>query len=374
MRSLLRYFQNYFAAKNILGDDAILNGLVAADALFTSLVAEKKIPGLAISVLKNGKVYFEKGYGHSDLEQKINVAARTTSFRIASVSKCITGMALGKMVEDGIVHWDDSIYKHVPYFPKKKYDFSLRQLAGHTAGIRGYRGKEFALNQPCSIKESIVIFKNDPLVFEPGTDYLYTSFDFVLLSLAMQEASGISFGAYVAQHILQPLGMVATGPEQHIPDGQSGEEKSIGNALQQSRQGHALYYTKTATGYRKAVEVNNLFKLAGGGYLSTSADIAKLGQAILEHKILSPNTYKELLSSQTAGGTSTYYGLGFQVGKDKKGRTFFGHVGNSVGAYSNFFVYPEQRMVFSILINCTDPKVQDILDEVIAGLLEEADL
>jgi serine beta-lactamase-like protein LACTB len=72
-------------------------------------------------------------------------------------------------------------------------------------------------------------------------------------------------------------------------------------------------------------------------------------------------------------GKPTCYGLGWQVSEDEKGRRYFGHVGSSVGAYSNLFVYPEERMVFSILINCTDPKVQETLDEVINGLFSLSD-
>jgi serine beta-lactamase-like protein LACTB len=72
-------------------------------------------------------------------------------------------------------------------------------------------------------------------------------------------------------------------------------------------------------------------------------------------------------------GKQTYYGLGWQVSEDKKGRRYFGHVGSSVGVYSSLFVYPEQQMVFSILINCTDPKVQETLDEAINQLLTLSD-
>ncbi|MEL6484616.1 MAG: serine hydrolase, partial [Bacteroidota bacterium] len=63
-----------------------------------------------------------------------------------------------------------------------------------------------------------------------------------------------------------------------------------------------------------------------------------------------------------------YYGLGFQVSQDAAGRPYFGHVGNSVGAYSNFYVYPQQNVVVSILINCTDPKVQSDLDTAIQAI------
>ena len=318
---------------------------------------------MAVTILRDGETILQKGYGYADLERKISVNPKETIFRIASISKCITGIALGKMVEEGLIDFDASFFEYVPYYPKKKYDFTIRQLASHTAGIRSYRGKEFALNKPYSIKESIEVFQNDPLVFEPGKGYLYNSFDFVLLSLAMQEASGVPFEAYVKEKVLDPLGITNTFPSECHPErppaGRAGSRRVF----------DTQFYTKTATGFKKAVEVNNFYKLAGGGYLSTSYDIAKFGQAILERRLLKPATYNAILTSQMVNGSPTYYGLGFQVSQDAQGRPFVGHVGSSVGAYTDFFVYPKEKMVFSLLINCTDPKVQIELDNAIQVVL-----
>lgn len=344
-----------------------LHGLEKANACFHNLIAEKKVPGLGVTILDKGQVVFQKGYGYADLAKRRKVHPKRTVFRIASISKCITALALGKMMEEGIVDLDTSFYKYVPYFPKKRYDFSLRHLASHTAGIRGYRGKEFALNQDFSIKDSIAIFKDDPLFFEPGKGYLYNSFDFVLLSLAMQEASGVPFAQYVREQILMPLGLKNTIPPQKNVSSSLSTTLKINSQVENKTE----FYTRKSLGFKKAVEVNNAYKLAGGGYLSTSGDIAKLGQGILEGKLLKKATYDQLLTSQNVAGQPTYYGLGFQVSQDAKGRSFVGHVGNSVGAYTNFFVYPKEEKVVSILINCTDPKVQDGLDEAIDTIFEQ---
>lgn len=332
-----------------------LHGLEKADALFHNLVAEGKVPGLAITVLNKGAILLQKGYGYADLESRTKIDPKHTIFRIASISKCIAGLAFGRMVEEDILHWDDSLYDHVPYFPKKDFDMTLRQLAGHTAGIRAYKGKEFAMNRDFTIEDSIQVFKDDPLVFRPGHGYLYNSFDFVLLSLAMQEASGMPFPHYVKEKVLLPLGLEAT------------------YTAEDQQQHAATFYTKTSHSFKKAVPVNNAYKLAGGGFLSTSDDIAKLGQAVLEGKLLKKETYDQLLTSQTVNGKPTYYGLGFQVSQDASGRSFVGHVGNSVGAYTNLFIYPKEESVVSLLINCTDPKVQKELDEAISCFFEQVD-
>ena len=131
----------------------------------------------------------------------------------------------------------------------------------------------------------------------------------------------------------------------------------------------AAFYSKNRLGFRQAIPVDNFYKLAGGGYLSTSEDIASFGQAYLEGKAMNTEMRADFLTSAVVNGKRTYYGLGWQVSEDKKGRSFYGHVGNGVGGYSNFFVYPEEQMVFAILVNCTNPGVQDELDEIVDVLI-----
>ncbi len=346
----------------MVGDDVQVRGLAKADDLLSTLIASQKVPGLAISVLKNGVVFFQKGYGFADLEEKIRIQPKTSVFRIASVSKPIAATALAHMVSEGGIDLDASFYKYVPYYPKKKWDFTIRQLASHTAGIRGYLGKEYALNKPHSIKESIAVFKDSDLLFEPGTGYHYNSYDWVLISLAMQEASGIPFEDYVFKKVLQPLGLKSI-----FPADPSGIDRIETNELALT-----TFYSKRAIGFKPAVAANNYYKLAGGGYLATATDITKLGQAYLDKKVLDDTILEQFITSESLHEELTYYGLGWQVSQDAKGRSYYGHIGNGVGGYSNFFVYPEQSIVISILINCTNPNVQEVLDEVIHEILESS--
>tara|TARA_R110000868_G_scaffold69537_2_gene204615 strand:+ start:10792 stop:11880 length:1089 start_codon:yes stop_codon:yes gene_type:complete len=359
LNPILTYLKDIFAFNRIVGKDKHLHGLAKVDDLLQQLIASKKIPGLSISVLKNGNTIFQNGYGYADISKKTLINPENTVFRVASVSKPIAATALAYMVADGILDLDASFYKYVPYYPKKKWDFTIRQLASHTAGIRGYLGKEYGLNEPYSIKESISIFKDDDLLFEPGTSYHYNSYDWVLISLAMQEASGILFEDYVKQKVLLPLKLDNT-----YPATLNGKDCIENNTLKLT-----TFYSKCPIGFRKSISVNNYYKLAGGGYLSTSSDIVKLGQAYLDKQILNDEVLNQFLTSQVINNTPTYYGLGWQVSHDKKQRSFYGHIGNGVGGYSNFFVYPDQKMVVSILVNCTNPDIQNKLDEVIDVLI-----
>jgi CubicO group peptidase (beta-lactamase class C family) len=366
MNPIVRYLKNVFVAKRVLGENLELKGLVKADSLLQDMHVKNKFPGLAITVLKKGETIFQKGYGYSDIEGKLKVNPQQTIFRIASVSKPIAATALAHLVQEGVIDLDESFYTYLPDYPKKEWDFTIRQLASHTAGIRVYKGKEYGLNEPYSIKEGLAIFKNDPLVFEPGTEYLYTSFDWAMISAAMQNVSGIPFEEYVQEKVLNPLGMTNTLVPKCNPERNGRlDEKDINEVYTtQEKLCTTTFYTKVAAGFRKAIPVNNFYKLAAGGYLSTSEDVAKLGQAYLDKKLLKNEFRNQFLTAQEVNGKSTYYGLGWQVSEDVKGRKFYGHIGNGVGGYSNFFVYPEQQLVFSILINCTDPKIQPELDAV----------
>ncbi len=372
MHPITKYLKNLFATKRILGEDRQLRGEVKADAILQDLVNEEKVPGIGITVLRAGKIVLQKGYGYANMEDKTPIDPAKTVFRIASVSKPIAATALAYMVSEGVINLDASFYNYVPYYPQKKYDFTIRQLASHTAGIRGYKGTEYGLNKPYTIKEGIAVFKDDDLLFEPGTDYLYNSYDWVLISLAMQEASGIPFEEYVQNKVLDPLGMSNT----FVPECHPERSRFIGGGASSTQWASTAlslttFYSKNRLGFRKAIPVNNFFKLAGGGYLSTSQDIANFGQAFLDEKVLKKEILFQFLTSETIKRKPTYYGLGWQVSEDKKGRPFYGHVGNGVGGYSNFFVYPNEQMVFSILTNCTNPGIQNELDEVVDALLNK---
>lgn len=333
-----------------------LKYLAVADNRLHQAVTHGLVPGMVVSVSHSGQPLLRKGYGYADLDSKQVPHPDRTLFRIASISKPIAATALLHMVADGLIELDASLYDYVPYFPRKSYDFTIRQLAGHTAGIRGYRGREYGLNKTMSIREGLQVFQDDPLLFKPGTAFHYNSFGWVLLSLAMEEASGIPFSDYVAARVLSPLKMQATCPE-----------------LQGNSPGElATFYSLSGNGFRQAPPVNNEYKLAGGGYLSTAGDIALLGQAYLDGRIGPPALVAEFLQSQKINGKPTWYGLGWEVSHDATNRPYYGHTGNSIGAYTKLLVYPESRMVFVILMNCGGPRIEGEITQLIDSCFRAA--
>jgi CubicO group peptidase (beta-lactamase class C family) len=330
-------------------------GFAKADDILQKLVSKKRIPGLAITVTKNGKKEFSKGYGFADLDKKTLVSPSDTIFRIGSLSKPIAATGLAKLVEKKQLSLSDSIYRVLPDFPKKKYAFTLKQLGGHLAGIRNYKSNEFMNTESLTIKQGVALFQDDPLLFQPGKKIAYTSYSWNLLSLVMQKAVNKPFETIIKDEVLFPLSLTHTFPDK-----------------QQDIVGKATFYRKK--GLKRFVEVsnvNNYYKLAGGGYLSTADDISKLGNAYLTKGFLSNSIKTEFTTSQKIDDKLTYYGIGWQVSFDDKNRPYFGHIGNGFGGYGIFYVYPEEQVVVSILMNCSNPKQDKKFNIVINAMFEE---
>lgn len=318
------------------------------------LVKKKKVPGIAISVIKNDTLVFSKGFGYANLETKQNVNPNTTIFRVASVSKPISAVGLAKAIEAKQMDLDASIYTYLPDFPKKAYDFSLRQLGGHLAGIRNYKGNEFANTKPLTIAEGVALFKNDTLLFKPGTDYYYTSYSWNLIALSIQEKLKIPFEEFIKTQVLQPLGMTNTYADKN-----------------QDLKHKAKFYKKQRfRKFKEVAPVHNYFKLASGGYLSTSEDIALFGKALLNDRLLDPEILNVFTTSQQIGDRKTYYGIGFQVSYDHKGRPYYGHVGNGLGGYAIFYVYPKDNVVVSMLMNCSNPNKDKQFNKILDAILK----
>ncbi|MDQ3014003.1 MAG: beta-lactamase family protein, partial [Acidobacteriota bacterium] len=183
-------------------------------ALIEKMIAEEmeknSVPGLAVAIAQDGKIVYSKGFGYSDLENQTPFTAQTVS-RIGSVSKSFAALAAMQLVEQGKINLDAEVQTYVPTFPKKQAPVTIRQLLGHQGGIRHYKGAEMLSNvRYTDVESALAIFKDDPLVNEPGEKFSYTTYGYNLLSRAVEAASGEKFTDYVQRHIIDPLAMKQT--------------------------------------------------------------------------------------------------------------------------------------------------------------------
>jgi CubicO group peptidase (beta-lactamase class C family) len=295
-------------------------------------------PGAAFCVMRDGEIVWSAGFGMADLEQRVPVTT-TTRFRIGSVSKALTSVAIGRLVEQGRLELDAPVQRYVPGFPLKRYPVTVRQVAGHLAGIRHYREGEFENQRHYpTMTEGLVMFAADSLLFEPGTAFEYSSFGYNLLGAVVEAVTGEPFPSYMARAVFEPAGMTHTTaehPDSIIPD-------------------RGRYYSRTdsAGPVINAVYVDNTYKWASGGFLSTAEDLARFGDRLLRGKLLKPETVELLWTSmRTVGGEATEYGIGWTVERDSVGRRRVRHSGGSMGATAHLIIYPEHRVVVALVVN-----------------------
>ncbi|MGH9736519.1 MAG: serine hydrolase domain-containing protein [Candidatus Acidiferrales bacterium] len=318
-----------------------------ANKIGHELVA-RGIPGGAMAVAVNGHLVYARGFGYADLEERVPVWP-TTKFRIGSISKGLTATALVQLVEQGKIDLDAPVQKYVPSFPDKGAKITARLLAGHLAGIRHYKGDEFLISQHYdSVLDGLKIFENDPLVAPPGTGFHYSSYGYDLLSAVIESASGENFLVYMQRHVFTPLGLVDTTPDQN---------RSI--IEERSR----FYEHETNGTTDNAPYVDNSYKWAGGGFLSTSEDLVRFGSALLRPGFLPQSSLRLLFTSQkTTSGQQTGYGMGWFIQKSQSGQRIYQHSGGSVGGTSQLIIYPDTGVVVALLTNLSQGlwKLQDV--------------
>ncbi len=313
--------------------------------LIDSVMRARNIPGLSIAVSMDGNVVWSEGFGYANLEQQTSVTS-TTKFRIGSVSKSLTSVALGQLYEQGKLDFDSPVQSYVPSFPEKeKGEVTVRLLAGHLAGIRHYDGREMLNSRRYgTVSDGLDIFKNDTLLTSPGTKYSYSSYGWNLLSAVVEGASGERFLAYMSDHVFGPLGMRHTvaGHTDSIIVGRTG------------------FYVRSGEGSLiNAPYVDNSYKWAGGGFLSTPEDLLTFANALLLRDFLKPETVQMMWTSQkNSAGEDIGYGIGWFMGERGDVPAVW-HGGGSVGGNSLLLIIPSAKLVLALTTNISNAGFRD---------------
>lgn len=317
-----------------------------ARAIVEKTATQNKFPGVAVAVAVKGELVWSEGFGYANQAEKEKVDPSNSLFRIGSISKPLTAAALVKLVEAGKIDLDAPIQDYVPEFPKKKHKVTLRQLAGHLAGIRHYRGREFLSTKKYeTVREGLDIFKDDALLSPPGEKYSYSSYGWNLISAAIETAADEAFLDYMQQAVFDPLKLTKTFPDH--ADRETPKRVS--------------FYEISNDKVSVAPYVDNSYKWAGGGFISTAEDMIQFAHGHIYGDYLQAESLALLTTSQvTNKGKKTNYGLGWRCGEDKKGRKWFGHSGGSVGGTSYLIIYPEEEIVVVTLVNLSSARLNNL--------------
>ena len=317
-----------------------LNAAVDFDSSINDIMEELDIPGLSIAVSRNGSLLYGKGFGYADVKNKLK-ANDETLFRMASVSKLLAAAAVAKLMEEGKLDINAPIEKYIEDYPHADKGVTTKLLLSHQAGIRHYNNGDVFnnLKNYKTTDQALKIFIKDPLVFEPGTSYKYSTFAFTLIQALVEAASGMDYLDYLQSEIFSPIGMDRTFPD---------KKKA-------KYENHSKLYRKKKRGEMdESIYDNPSYKWGGGGMLSNALDLVEFGEAHLSAGFFSKATLDSIFTPITKipGGIDPIeIGMAWRISKDSNGDMIYHHAGNMNGARSVVLVSPNDGTVVAIMSN-----------------------
>ncbi|HKV12817.1 MAG TPA: serine hydrolase domain-containing protein [Thermoanaerobaculia bacterium] len=350
----------------------------AIDAVVQREMERLHIPGLSLAIARGGVLVHSRVFGRADVENDVP-ARPETRFRTASVAKSLTATAVMRLVEKGQLDLDAPIQKYCPAFPEKPWPVTARQLLTHTAGVRHYSrpGESRGTDHFFTVADSLRLFKDDPLLFEPGTQFGYSTYGYNVLGCAIEGASGMDYDTFLAKAVLGPAGMTATGPDDQfliLPGRANGymvlsEEDLRGlppSVRSQAKPGQLL----------NAPLHDTSMKRPAGGLLSTAEDLARFALAFEAGKLVSPDTVRQMWTVQkTRDGADITtpwgpLGIGWFVKKNGPLTEIYSS-GGQIGGRSSLYVYPESGTVLAVMTNLTNAEIVPMEREILQILMPE---
>lgn len=298
-------------------------------------ISAQNLPGLSVAVGVGADIVWAEGFGWADLARRTPVAP-DTRFRIGTASIALTSAAAGLLLEQRRLALDAPIQAYVPEYPKKPWPVTLRQVMAHTAGIRSDGGDEGPLfgthcDRPV---EALGAFGDKALLFEPGTAYRHSRYGWILVSAAIEQATGESFARFIRERVFEPLGMNDTRPDADT---------------QRSAKRATSYFPRYAAdpryGPHPMRDVDYSCYAGASLFVSTPSDLVRFALGLGNGRLLRPETVMLLQTGQQLrSGESTGYGLGWDIETVALGgvaRPIVGHDGDLLGGMvSSLWIIP----------------------------------
>jgi CubicO group peptidase (beta-lactamase class C family) len=302
--------------------------LVAAD-LFAGAVLVANI-GKMIGKM-DGKTVFAQAYGLADREKKTPNTLKTR-FRLGSMNKMFTAVATLQLVQNGKLDLKTPFGNYLIDYPNKDVasKVTIEQMLTHTGGTGDIFGPDFDKNrlQLKTLQDYVKLYGNRGPEFQPGSQWKYSNYGFLLLGVIVEKVSGQSYYDYVRDHIFKPAEMMATASE---PEDQVVADRSVG------------YMRPDATGWQPNTETLPYRGTSAGGGYSTVEDLMKFATALQTNKLLKPE-YTEML---TTGKVETTFGGKYAYGFQEatvNGTRCFGHGGGAPGMNGELKICPGPRL------------------------------
>lgn len=317
------------------------------DALFRAFTDGVQ-PGVAVAVIRDGEVLFERAYGYADLEKQVPID-RNTAFRLASASKQFAAMAVMMLAEDGALSLEDPVGLHVPELTGYK-DIKIRHLLWHTGGLPDYYDAiDTTGGMPTNHDAAVLLKQMARVNFPAGERYEYSNPGYDMLAPIVAAASGMPFGEFVETRIFKQLGMVGS----RVYD----ERKPLvpNRAYAYARSGETFV----------PYDYDPLNIIVGsGGIYSSLADLAKWDAALYTDALVSRGMLEEAFTSGTNNkGEALDYGYGWAV-DSYSGHERVRHGGSWVGFRTHILRIPDLRFTVILLSNVADTDASALVDRI----------
>lgn len=326
------------------------------DALFEEVIKEDG-PGMTALVAFDGEIVYDKSFGLADVE--LSVPMNTNNiFRIGSITKQFTAVAILQLVAKGDISLQDDITKFIEDYPTHGYTITVEHLLTHTSGIQSYTSMPDFMSEQIRTdmtpEELIDVFDNEPMNFAPGEQFRYNNSGYILLGFIIEKVSGMSYEKYIEEHIFDLVGM---------------NDSYYGSASRIIKN-RAKGYEKDEDTLKNADYLSMTLPYAAGSLLSTTHDLNKWTLAVMNGQVIDEELMEKAHTSFVLNnGGETSYGYGWFL------RSIFGsptieHGGGINGFLTSGIHLPEEKVYVAVLSNCTcnDPgKISERMAALVLG-------
>lgn len=306
----------------------------SVDAYIARVMAEQRVPGVAVAIMRNGEVVLTKGYGFADLEHRVPVTSRTV-FQSGSVGKAFTVMAVLMLVDDGRVQLEAPLRTYFPEAPATWDALTVRHLLEHTSGLPGYPD-DFDLRKDRSEDELFAMIRDQPLGFAVGARRGYSNLGFITLGILVRRVTGMFYGDFLAERVFRPSGMPTArviSEADIVPDRARGYRLVDGVLRNQEWVAPTLNTT------------------ADGSLLLSALDLAAWDAALHQRRLLSTDSYTRMWTRLvTTDGMEQPFGFSWQM-PDVGSARLIEHSGGWQGFTANYSRYPATGLSVAVFLN-----------------------
>lgn len=305
-------------------------------------------PGCVVLVAEKENVIYRKAFGTADLELGVKMRPDMV-FRVGSITKQFTAVAILRLIEEGKVALKDPISKFIPHFP---YDITIEHLLSHTSGIVGYDALNLPLPNVIRIdipqRRIVDTLGTLPLQFEPGTKYQYSNSNYFLLGFIIEQVANQNYAQYLQRHLFAPAGLQSTYYD------------SVNVIIPNRVKG----YTKSSAGFHNAGYISMTQVYSAGALVSTVDDLFHWHQALQSQKVIGKELFQKAISPmKLKDSTVSEYGFGFFI-KDINGQSAIGHGGGIDGFRSFEMYFPGTDRYIAVLFNSDDDAASNLFEQI----------